>query len=116
MEKTMSDQNAEYVLIYVTAPDISVAELIAQSCVENRLAACANIVRGIKSIYHWKGKIETAEECIVILKTRASLFADLEMRVLTLHPYETPCVVAVPIVSGSAAFLDWITDETADPV
>ena len=108
----MSTNRTECVLVYVTTPSNDVAESLARSSMEKRLAAGANIIHGVKSIYHWKGKIESADEHVVIFKTRESLFADLEMHILTHHPYETPCIVAIPIEAGSEAFLGWVIDET----
>ncbi|HYD17826.1 MAG TPA: divalent-cation tolerance protein CutA [Patescibacteria group bacterium] len=100
------------IFIYVTAPSEIEAKAIADAVVQDRLAACANMIPGIKSIYHWKGKIEEAQETVIIFKTRASLFQAVEARVKELHKFATPCIVALPVVTGSAAYLDWIMDET----
>jgi periplasmic divalent cation tolerance protein len=80
--------------------------------VADRLAACANIVPGMKSIYHWEGKLEQGEEVIVILKTRAELFPAVEMRVRELHSYSTPCIVSLPLTNVSEGYLKWIIAET----
>ena len=102
----------EYVLIYITAPDIDCARRIGRALVEERLAACANLVPGMQSIYWWNGAIEEANEVVVIAKTRAELTDALTKRVESLHPYACPCIVAIPIVAGSSPFLKWIGDET----
>ena len=98
--------------VYITCADNDEAKKIARALVEERLAACTNIMAGHESIYHWQGKIETAREVAVILKTRANLFEALKDRVLALHSYECPCVVAMPIEKGHQAFLEWIESET----
>ena len=96
-----------------TFPDLDVAERIGTAIVEEGLAACANLLPGVRSIYRWKGAVERADEIVLLLKTTPSRFDALEARVRELHPHETPCVVALPINRGSAPYLDWIVDETS---
>ena len=98
--------------IYVTTPDAATAERIGRTLVEERLAACANILPAMRSIYRWKGAVEQADEAVLILKTAADRVSALTERVAALHPYETPCIVALPIAAGNPAYLDWITAET----
>lgn len=100
------------VFIYVTTPSEAEARKIAEAVVTDRLAACANIIPGMKSIYHWEGKMEEAQETVVILKTRASLFQAVEARVKELHKYTAPCIVALPVAAGSPPYLDWLMAET----
>jgi periplasmic divalent cation tolerance protein len=102
-----------HVLVYVTAANPAEAERIAEAVVGERLAACANLIPGMRSLYWWQGKLDRAEETVLILKTRAALVAALTERVKALHSYTCPCVVALPIEAGNAAFLDWIDAETA---
>ncbi len=104
---------SEFISVYIMAADKPEAVKIAQALVSDRLAACVNILPGVRSIYRWKSKIETAEEIALIAKTRSDLFDKLEQRVKELHSYSCPCVVAWPIESGSRAYLDWIRAETA---
>jgi periplasmic divalent cation tolerance protein len=99
----------------VTAAGRAQAESIGRTLVEERLAACANVLDGLTSIYRWEGAIQHDAEALLILKTRAALLGPVEARVRELHPYELPCVVAWPIAGGSAAYLAWIAAETADP-
>jgi len=99
-------------MVYITAPSPEAAEAIGRALVTERLAACANILPGMRSIYRWKGAIETAEETVLIAKTRLELADALTARVKELHDYEVPCAVVVPIVSGLPEFLRWIDDET----
>lgn len=100
------------IFIYVTAPSEVEAKNIADAVVADRLAACANIIPGMRSVYHWKGKIEEAQETIVIFKTRATLFQAVEARVKELHKYAQPCIVALPLVAGHQPYMDWILAET----
>lgn len=99
-------------LVYVTAPTLAEAESLARLAVEGRLAACANILPGMRSLYWWQGKLESADETVLLLKTTAELAPAL-MRALTeAHSYDCPCVVALPIASGNPDFLLWIEAET----
>ena len=88
------------------------AEAIAAALVSDRLAACVNIMPGVRSVYRWQGKVETGNEVALIAKSRQSLFAAIEARVKSLASYECPCIVAWPIVEGHQPYLDWLRDET----
>ncbi|MGE4293125.1 MAG: divalent-cation tolerance protein CutA [Desulfovibrio sp.] len=99
--------------VYITAPDMAEAERIGTALVERRLAACVNILPGMRSLYHWQGGLERGEEVVVIAKTRAELVDRLTEAVVELHPYECPCVVSLRIESGHPPFLRWITEETS---
>ena len=100
------------VLVYVTAPSVKAAERIGTAVVKEGLAACANVLGPIRSVFRWQGKIERTREAVLILKTRKSRVAALTRRIKALHPYSVPCVVALPIVGGNDAFLDWVGAET----
>jgi periplasmic divalent cation tolerance protein len=99
-------------LIYVTASSLDQAKSIGHQIVEERLVACVNILPHMTSIYRWQGKLEEAEEVVMIVKTTESLVERVISRVRELHSYECPCVVAVPIVAGDPDFLAWISRET----
>ena len=99
--------------VYVTARDAAKAKRIGRTVVAERLAACANVLDGMSSVYWWQGKIEEATEAVLILKTTTKRFEELMARIKALHSYETPAIVAWPIAAGSAEYLDWIGDETA---
>jgi periplasmic divalent cation tolerance protein len=101
-----------FIDVYITCPDRSVAETIARACISERLAACANIGSPITSLYTWKGALETAEEIPLHLKTRAALFDKLSFRVKSLHPYETPCIIAIELVAVEADYAAWLEAET----
>ncbi|MFH0844913.1 MAG: divalent-cation tolerance protein CutA, partial [Pseudomonadota bacterium] len=87
------------------------AQEISRAVVEKRLAACAQVIGPITSTYWWKGKIEEEEEWICILKTREALYEDLEKTIREMHPYDVPEIVAVPIVTGSRSYLEWLERE-----
>ena len=99
-------------LVYVTAPSLAEAESLARLVVEARLAACANILPGMRSLYWWQGRLEQAEEVVLILKTTDRLVPALTEALTKAHSYDCPCVVALPITAGNPAFLQWIMDET----
>jgi periplasmic divalent cation tolerance protein len=98
--------------VYIVAADLAEAERIAEALVEDRLAACVNILGNIHSVYRWQGAVERADEIALIAKTTSSLFDRLVERVRALHSYDTPAIAAWPIVAGDAAYLNWIQAET----
>ena len=102
----------DFVVVLVTAESADEAAGIGRTLVEERLAACANVVGPIRSIYRWKGAIEDAEEHLILLKARAADVAALEVRVRELHSYETPEVLALPVRAGSVAYLEWLAAAT----
>ena len=102
-----------YVSVYVTAPSADEAGRIAAALVDERLAACVNILGAINSVYRWRGALQRDTEVALIAKTRASLFDAVAARVRALHSHEVPCIVAWPIEAGDAAYLAWIEAETA---
>lgn len=99
-------------MVYMTAANPSEAERIAQALVEERLAACVNVLPMISSVYRWQGRVERATEVALFAKTRADLVQKLTERVLALHSYECPCVVSLALDGGHPGFLSWITTET----
>jgi len=100
------------VLVYCTCPDTDTAQHIARALVDRQQAACVNIIPGLRSIYRWKGKIHDDSECLLLIKTRESHVQSLTESILSLHPYELPEVIAVPVVAGHAPYLDWVRDNT----
>lgn len=99
-------------LVYVTAPTLAEAESLARLAVEGRLAACANILPGMRSLYWWQGRLESADETVLLLKTTAELAPALIRALTQAHSYDCPCVVALPIATGNPDFLRWIEAET----
>jgi periplasmic divalent cation tolerance protein len=96
------------VVVLVTTPDADTAARIARTLVEEKLAACGNVLPGVRSIYRWQGKVEEAQETLLVLKTARARFKEIVDRVRALHPYELPEVVAVPIEAGFDGYLDWV--------
>ena len=99
-------------LVYVTMPDKASAEAFCKTLVQERLAACANIVPGVTSVYWWQNELETAEEVVCLFKTTRERFPAFESRAKDLHPYDVPCIVAWPLERGNKEFFDWIGQET----
>lgn len=100
----------EYQLILTTCPDMAAAERIAQALVGERLAACVNIVPVAKSVYRWKGRVESAAEHLLIIKSMKPAFRAIHRRILEMHPYELPEIIAVPVADGHPDYLAWIRD------
>lgn len=100
------------VMLYITASSAKEAKKIGTALVKERLAACANVIDKIQSIYWWKDKIEKGAEALLIAKTKQLLVKKAIRRVKAIHSYDCPCVVALPIVDGNPAFLKWISQET----
>jgi periplasmic divalent cation tolerance protein len=99
---------SNYIIIFVTTKDKEEAEKIAQTLLKERLIACANIISSVSSYFWWQDKIESAQECLVILKSRADLFAEIAERLKGLHSYEVPEVLAVPVVEGAEGYFGWM--------
>lgn len=102
----------EPVLVYVTCPEAAHALDLARRLVEEKLAACGNVLPGMRSVYRWQGAVHEAAEAVLVLKTRAALAERLTARVVELHPYQCPCVLVLPIVGGHAAYLAWLAEST----
>lgn len=103
----------EAIVVLVTAPSEEVAASLARTLVEERLAACGNVVAGLRSIYRWEGAIRDEPEVLLLLKSRRSAFERLRARVVELHPYETPEVLALPVLAGHGPYLDWVLASVA---
>ncbi len=97
-------------LIYVTVPLREEAEKLAEVLVTEQLAACANIIEGVTSIFHWEGKLCRENEVILILKTTEERVEELTERIKQLHSYDCPCIVALPIEGGNPDFLTWVAE------
>ncbi len=101
-------------LALTTCADSESASRLASQLVERRIAACVNILPGIRSIYRWQGKIEDDAECLLIIKTVADRVADLKKSIDELHSYDVPELVVLPIEAGAASYLQWIAEQTAE--
>jgi periplasmic divalent cation tolerance protein len=100
------------VFIYSTFPDKTITEKAVHALLEKRLVSCVNLLPPVQSLYWWQGKIESAAEIILIAKTTADQFEAAKAYILSLHPYECPCIIALPIELGHTPFLNWIEQET----
>ena len=98
--------------VYATAGDAGEALRIGRAVVEEHLAACANVLDGMRSVYWWQGAVQENGEAVLILKTTEDRLAALIDRVRALHSYECPCIEALPVIGGNQAFLDWVASET----
>lgn len=97
----------EFVFIYTPLPDAATAEAMGRSLVGAGLAACVNIYPGVKSVYEWKGEIQTDEEVIVFIKTKADMVEKVIAEARKLHPYEVPAFLLLPIIAGNEDYLAW---------
>jgi len=102
----------EFITVFITVPKEEEAARIARELVDSRLAACANIVKDIRSIYRWQGKTEDEVEVLMVIKTRRELFDSLMKRVKELHSYAVPEILALPVIAGSEDYLKWLHEET----
>lgn len=100
------------ILVLSTCPDEAVADRIAGALVEERLAACVNRLPGVVSTFRWKGQVQRDNECLLLIKTTIERFAALRERIVALHPYELPEVIAVDVARGLPPYLEWIASET----
>jgi periplasmic divalent cation tolerance protein len=98
--------------VYITTSGEEEALEIGRRLVEEKLAACANVIRGMESVYRWEGKVVSDTETALIAKTTELRYSALEQRVKELHSYDVPCIVALPLDHGSSEYLGWIADET----
>lgn len=105
----------EGIVVFITAPPGEAAERVARKLLDEKLAACVNIVPGLRSLYWWEGKVQDDAEVLLIVKTRRSLFPALVDTVRSVHPYTTPEIIALPVVAGFQGYLDWVTASTARP-
>ena len=100
-----------YCVINCTTANIEDAKEIAKHLVENKLIACCNIIPSITSVYNWKNEICCDEECLMIMKTKTSLFKQVEKEIKKMHKYETPEIICFPITDGSAGYLSWVNEQ-----
>jgi len=103
----------QFVVVFITCGSEEEASKIAHALVDERLAACANMISPIRSIYRWQGKICDEREWLLVVKTRETRFQDLEKRVKSLHSYQVPEIISLPILAGSSSYLSWLEESTA---
>lgn len=105
----------EPILVMTNFPDKKGAVALAEALIAQHLAACVNVLSPCTSIYHWQGKVESAEEIPVLIKTLQQHYDQVEQLIKMMHPYELPEVIMVPILNGLPAYLQWIANETQPP-
>ncbi len=98
-------------LFYVTTPDLPTANRISQTLLNEKLIACSNLLPDMESSYWWNGKIESAHECVLILKSTDQHTSAIMERVKALHPYENPCIIEIAIESAAKAYSDWLVSQ-----
>lgn len=98
------------IIVYIIAANRREARLIGETLVKERLAACANVIGNIHSVYRWRGKIEKAHEALLLVKTTARLSKQIIKRISELHSYKCPCIVTLPLTGGNKKYLDWIEE------
>lgn len=103
-------------IVITNAPDREVALKIAHALLERRLAACVNVLAECTSVYRWRGELETAREVPLMIKTRAAIYNEVEAAIKSLHPYELPEIVAVPVERGSPEYLEWVNAATVTEI
>lgn len=101
-----------YLVVFITTSSYEEARKVADALVSQRKAACVNIVPKVNSLFRWKGKIEDAEESLLVVKTRAKLFPDVVNTVKGIHSYDVPEIIALPVVEGNPDYLKWVEEET----
>ncbi len=104
----------ELIDVWINCPDAACARVIGEACVDARIAACANILAPIESVFRWQGKLEQARETPLLLKTRADLFDRVCAQVRELHPYDVPAITAMDLPHADAGFAEWVIAETAE--
>src|ERR1044072_2628484 len=108
----MSDDASNAIIVFMTASNGEEAARLADMLVGAHLAACVQILPEMESVYRWQGKIEPGAEILLLAKTSRSKFEELEREVRALHSYDTPEIIAVPVVAGSASYVDWLIKST----
>lgn len=101
------------IIVYCVAKNREEARSIAEELVEQRLCACVNIIPGMESVYRWNGKVETAEEAVLLVKTEKERYADVESAILALHTYKTPAIFSLEVSDCEPHFAQWVRDESA---
>lgn len=110
-EDTRQLSTNDYIVVSTTSDNRKDCEKIARSLVEKKLSACVQLIGPVVSTYWWKGNVETAEEWLCLAKSKKDLFGDIEEAIKRIHPYETPEIIATPIVVGSNDYLQWLSSE-----
>ena len=101
-----------HIVVLITTVNVTDAERIARALLEEKSAACCNIISGVRSMYRWEGKIADDSEILLVIKSRSGLFDQIKATVAALHSYATPEIIALPVIAGSEAYLQWLNEST----
>lgn len=104
-----------YIVVFVTASSMEEAEKISSNLIESKLAACVNMIDGVKSLFFWKDKVDTAREVILVIKTKKSKLPAVIKLVKSIHSYELPEIIALPVIGGEKKYLSWIDESLNRP-
>jgi periplasmic divalent cation tolerance protein len=107
----MPSSASDFLLVFCTCSSTDEGHRVARLLVEARVAACVNIVPGVESVYRWQGSVETGAEALLVIKTTAAAFPALRERIIEIHSYDVPEVLAIPVADGSAGYLQWLGDQ-----
>lgn len=109
----LNESNSQtFSLFYITCPDLATAQKISSVLLNQKLIACANILPGMQSMYHWQGELKSESEVVLILKSQSQYKTSIEEVILSHHPYDCPCLLQLPIIDGHQGFLQWISEAT----
>jgi len=111
----MAMPNPEALVVLVTAP-VEASRTLAEALVERRLCACVNILPAVQSVYRWQGEVQVDSEALLVIKTTAERFPQLQNAVLELHPYELPEIIGLSIAAGLPAYLEWVVNSVQEPL
>lgn len=103
-----------YIIILITTKNKAEAKTIANGLLKERLIACANIIEGVESLFFWQGKLDKSKEALMVVKTKQKYFKEIVSKVKLLHSYQTPEIIALPLIAGNYDYLKWI-DEVVEP-
>lgn len=109
-ETTCNAEGGPFAMLYATFPEGEAAFAAARTLIDERLVACANLLPGMRSLYRWQGKVESAEEVVLLLKTTAARVPEAMARIAQLHPYDVPCVVEVPLGAVHGPYGEWLRE------
>jgi periplasmic divalent cation tolerance protein len=108
----LEKKNTEHIVVFITVTDLEEARLISRVLLKQRKAACINILPGVNSLFWWQEKIDSAEESLLVIKTRFTLLDEIIQLVKEIHSYDVPEIIALPIIDGNKDYLEWIDSET----
>lgn len=110
----MAKSTIEVIMVFVTVPGARVGSRVSKGVLTSRLASCVSVIPRVRSMYWWEGKITQANEVMLVMKTTKSKYKKLERRIMELHPYQVPEIIAIPLVAGLPQYIEWVAREVAN--